>query len=235
MRNTNDINLRFRAKIGAEKMKWLLACLIAMMVLPLSLATAGSDMKEIAPPEVEKKACCGDKDWTVELGSGALWSNVRSGEPNQAYTIIPISFTASMKIDDVSLDNFAGGFLRGYTEFYFRGDYAQIVHGPENRYAGILVGPRYNFVQPGWCVVPFVEGGVGVDFADSRPDLGGLGQDFNFSFDVAVGAKFKINCDWFARLSCEYQHLSNAGLSEPTNPNHPIDALGPKLSFGYSF
>jgi hypothetical protein len=37
------------------------------------------------------------------------------------------------------------------------------------------------------------------------------------------------------RLGVEYQHLSNAGLSEPEEPNHPIDGLGPKLSFGYAF
>ncbi|MCE0499729.1 MAG: acyloxyacyl hydrolase, partial [Methylacidiphilales bacterium] len=100
---------------------------------------------------------------------------------------------------------------------------------------GLLVGPRYNFVQPGWKLIPYVEGGVGFDFADSAPQLGGLGQDFNFSFEVGAGAKYQFTDNFYARLGVEYQHLSNAGLSEPVNPNHPIDALGPKLSFGYAF
>ncbi|SRR5260221_3023208 len=232
MRKMNDASLLFRPKTGAGGiLKLGVTCLVVAMALSFSRATAGTDMKEIAAPQ----CCCADKDWTLELGSGALWSNVRSGAPNQAYTIVPISFTASLKLDEVSLDNFLGGWLRGYTEFYFRGDYDQIVHGPENHYAGVLFGPRYNFVQPGWVIIPFVEGGVGLGFADSNPQAGGLGEDFNFSFDVAAGAKYNINCDWFVRLAVEYQHISNAGLSEPTNPNHPIDALGPKLSFGYSF
>jgi len=212
----------------------LLATCIAAVTLSLSNAMAGTDskdMKEIAAPT----CTCGEKDWSIELGSGAMWSNVRSGAPNQAYTIVPIDLTASLKLDDVSLDNFLGGWLRGYSEFFFRGDYLDIVHGPENHYEGIMVGPRYNFVQPGWAIVPFVEGGVGFGFADSNPAAGGLGQDFNFSFEAAVGAKYDICDDFFVRLACEYQHVSNAGLSEPTNPNHPIDALGPKLSFGYSF
>jgi opacity protein-like surface antigen len=138
-------------------------------------------------------------------------------------------------VDDVSLDHFLGGWLRGYTEFYFRGDYQQIVHGPENRFESIMVGPRYNFVQPGWKIVPFVEGGVGLGFADSNPTWGGLGQDFNFTFDAAAGVRYDINCDFFVRLAVQYQHVSNAGLSEPQFPNHPIDELGPKISFGYSF
>ena len=205
--------------------------LVAAFSLPR--AFAGTDMKEITPPACD--SCCMDKDWTIELGAGAGWSNVRSGQPNQAYTIIPVTLTASLKVDDVSLDHFLGGVFRGYTEFFFEGQYEQIVHGPENHYEGIMVGPRYNFVQPGWKIVPFVEGGVGLGFADSNPQWGGLGQDFNFSFEASAGARYDINCDFFVRLEVLYQHVSNAGLSEPENPNHPIDELGPKLSFGYSF
>jgi hypothetical protein len=218
----------------------LTACVLAGSLLSLGHVRAGTemapandskDMKGMTPPP------CGgcEKDWTIELGSGALWSNVRSGEPNRAYTIVPISLTASLKLDDVSLDQPLWGILRGYSEFFFRGDYDQIVHGPENHYEGLIVGPRYNFVQPGWKIIPYVEGGVGFVFADSKPQFGGLGQDFNFTFTVGAGAKYQICDDFFVRLGVEYQHVSNAGLSEPTNPNHPIDGLGPKLSFGYAF
>ncbi len=221
-----------------RRMKALYICLAIVAAFSLPRAIAGTDMKEITPPACGSSACCpscADKDWTIELGSGAAWSNVRHGQPNQAYTLVPITLTASLKIDDVSLDDFLGGWLRGYTEFYFQGEYQQIVRGPENHFEGIMVGPRYNFVQPGWVIVPFVEGGVGLGFADSNPQWGGLGQDFNFTFSAAAGARYDINCDWFVRLAVQYQHVSNAGLSEPEFPNHPIDELGPKISFGYSF
>jgi opacity protein-like surface antigen len=224
----NVPNVWFRSGAGT-RINAILSCAAAAL-LALPLARAGTDMKQIAPA-----VQASPHEWTLELGSGVTWSNVRSGQPNQAYTIVPISLTASLALDEVSLDNFLGGVVRGYSEFFFRGDYAQIVHGPENHYEGILVGPRYNFVQPGWKLVPYVEGGVGIDFADSNPKAGGLGQDFNFSFEVGAGAKYNFTDDFFGRLGVEYQHLSNAGLSEPTNPNHPIDALGPKLSFGYAF
>jgi len=231
----NEFSLLFRFAIDTgKKVKMLGVCVavvIALSSLRVMAGTEAKDMKEITPPVCT--SC--EKDWTIELGSGAMWSNVRSGAPNQAYTIIPIDLTASLKLDDVGLDNFIGGWLRGNSEFFFRGTYNDIVHGPENHYEGIMVGPRYNFVQPGWKIVPFVEGGVGFGFADSKPQLGGLGEDFNFSFEAAAGAKYDICDDFYVRLTCEYQHISNAGLSEPVNQNHPIDALGPKLSFGYSF
>jgi opacity protein-like surface antigen len=214
----------------------MFACLFAGLVLSLVNSAANptattsddaKDMKGVIPPP------CGESDWTLELGSGGLWSNVRSDD-DKAYTIIPVSLTASLRLDDVGLDHELGGILRGYSEFFFRADYDQIVHGPETHYEGLIVGPRYNFVQPNWKVIPYVEGGVGFVFADSNPAQGGLGQDFNFTFIVGAGAKYNITDRFFVRLGAEYQHISNAGLSDPI-PNNAIDAVGPKLSFGYSF
>ena len=224
----NDTPLLSRPRTGYWKAT--LACLAAAAFLSLP-ALAGTDLKETTPATPPPS----EKDWTIELGSGAGWSNVRSGQPNQAYTLVPITLSSSLALDDVSLDNYLGGWFRGYSEFYFRGDYDFIVHGPENRFEDVLFGPRYNFVQPGWKIIPFVEGGVGIGFADSNPAQGGLGQDFNFTFQAAAGFKYKIDDDWFVRAAVEYQHVSNAGLSEPQFANHPIDSLGPKVSFGYSF
>ena len=214
----------------------MFACLFAGLVLSLVNSAADptatksgdpKDLKGLIPPPCDKK------DWTLELGSGGLWSNVRNDD-DRAYTITPISLTASLRLDDVSLDHELGGILRGYSEFFFRADYDQIVHGPETHYEGVIVGPRYNFVQPNWKVIPYIEGGVGIVFADSNPKEGGLGEDFNFTFVVGAGAKYNITDRFFVRLGAEYQHVSNAGLSDPT-PNNAIDAVGPKLSFGYSF
>lgn len=216
---------------GGTSINRMAVCLVMVLALSLTRAMAGTDMKEVTPVLGNSDS---DKDWTIELASGVVFSNVRTGLPNQPYTIVPIDLVASLKLDDVSLDNFLGGWLRGYSEFFFRGDYDQIVWGPENHYEGIYAGPRYNFVQPGWKIIPFVEGGVGIGFADANPAQGGLGQDFNFSFEVAAGMKYNFCGDFFARLEIQYQHISNAGLSAPI-PNNQIDALGPKVSIGYAF
>src|SRR5216684_3057136 len=131
---------------------------------------------DTAPQQVEVEARivpvqkASEHDWRVELNSGVLFSNVREDNDKETgYTIAPINLTAGMRLDHVSLDNVLGGVLRGNTEFLFRADGNVIVHGPESRIIGLSVGPRYNFVQPGWKVVPFIEGTVGICFADSNP------------------------------------------------------------------
>ncbi len=236
--NTNTKLVRW------ETLRFTLTTLCCTAVLATSSAFAGDkvvDNKEIDNKKmVETCGSCDEKNWATELSSGILFSNVRSSAAYNT-TLVPVQLAAAMKIDDVSLDDFAGGIFRGNTEFLFRGDFYQSVWGRENHLGGISVGPRYNFVQPGWKIVPFVEGTVGVLFADSdplsRPDGSavGLGQDFNFTFGVAAGFRYDINDSWYLRLACDYMHVSNAGLSEPEHQNKAIDALGPKLSVGYRF
>src|ERR1700744_4412344 len=139
MRKMNQPSSQLRLRPGTGKTcKVFLVALAAASILSFSSAMAGTDskdMKEITPPTCTNT----EKDWTLELGSGVTWSNVRSGQPNQAYTIVPISLTASLRLDDVSHFQDFWGIFNGYTEFFFRGDYGQIVHGPENHYEGLMV------------------------------------------------------------------------------------------------
>lgn len=233
---------KYRIVKMPQFMRTTICC--SVFVLTLASAYAGDDKdmdyknttSDIAPITTTAE----DKNWATELSSGILFSNVRTGPGNNA-TLVPVQLAAVLKIDDVSLDNFAGGVFRGNTEFIFRGDFYQYTFGQENRLAGLSVGPRYNFVQPGWKIVPFVEGTVGILFADSNPQIygdgqqRGLGQDFNFTFDAAVGFRYDITDDWYLRLSCDYIHVSNAGLSEPQWQNKAIDAVGPEIGVGYRF
>src|SRR5882757_6841463 len=77
MRKMNDSTVL--PGLRPKGVKALLTCMGLVLVLSLP-ATAGTemtktDMKEITPPS----CCCSEKDWTIELGSGLSWSNVRSG------------------------------------------------------------------------------------------------------------------------------------------------------------
>jgi Lipid A 3-O-deacylase (PagL) len=205
--------------VNFKTLRPLLMGMVTIGMLTLGSVTAGeteapASQEPATPTQTEK-------DWSLELGSGVL-------------------LTASYAVDEVSLDQFAGGFLRGNTEFLFRAYSHVITHGPESRIVGLYVGPRYNFVQPGWKLVPFVEGVVGFGFIDSNPQVvagnqRGVGQDFNFTFGVSVGARYDITEDWFARAAFSYNHFSNAGLSEPQFLNRAIDNVGPELSIGTRF
>jgi len=184
------------------------------------------------------RSATNDKDWAIELGSGVLISDVRTDLPG--YTLVPAAFTAVFKVDDVSLDNEVGGILRGNTEFLFRGLGLAVVEGFESRFIGFQFGPRYNFVQPGWKFVPFVEGHVGFSFTDSqgvtlaRGEVG-QGQDFVFNFGIAAGVRYDISDAWYLSLAGMYTHFSNAGLSDPERKNRAMDAAGTLLSVGYRF
>ncbi|MDR2462641.1 MAG: acyloxyacyl hydrolase [Verrucomicrobiales bacterium] len=216
-------------------MKGLFLTTVSLWLAPLAVQTAaGLDKIVTVSPR---------QNWSLEIGSGAAFSNVRESHLDN-YTYVPVNITAALKLDEISLDNYHGGIFRGYTEFFFRGYWNQIVSGPENRIIGASFGPRYNFVQPGWKWVPFIEAGVGFGFVDSNPVHGpggiydhprGMGQDFNFTFSIAIGARYDIDEICYLRVSAFYQHFSNAGLSEPRHNNRAIDSVGPEVAFGLHF
>jgi len=222
---------------------------IALSVGTATLAQAGDDGIYIDEKQMEKT--CEFKDWSVEIGSGVQFGNIRSA---RAYnnTYVPIDLTAELIVDDEQTYRQAiqgNNWYDGYTGFIFRGNYSNVVWGAENEYLGISVGPRYNFTPKGWVdecgygLVPYIGAEVGFAFADSDPqntypnpaDQWGLGQDFNFMFGVEAGMRYDFNDTFFLRLAAIYRHYSNAGLSEPQWQNEAIDSIGPQLSFGIHF
>jgi lipid A 3-O-deacylase len=125
------------------------------------------------------------------------------------------------------------GWLRGYNQFYVSGMAEPIFKGIENHYFGFNLGMRYNFVQPGSRVVPYVSGGVGAGGIDSHPEIpGGQGQDFTFNILSAAGISFIVDDHWKIDVGALYQHLSNGGQ---TDPNPSLNLFGPQLGVNYSF
>jgi hypothetical protein len=226
----------FLMKLSHSLLSILLTSSLAISVYADSAATGTSRTKTTTL----HASAPGDRDWTLEAGSGIYVSDIRDSNMS-GYTILPLTLTASYNVDDISLDNFLGGACRGHTEFFFRAHVDEVLHGLEPRFIGANFGPRYNFCQQGWPVVPFVEGNVGFAFTESQGittvDRGhiGQGQDFCFQFGIGLGVRYDINDDWFLRLTGTYKHYSNAGLSEPGRRNNSIDAAGPELTLGYRF
>lgn len=217
------------------------AILLLALSLALPLALKADDTRIVKSKASIKvtEATAKDYDLSLETGSGYLISDVRTN--NKGYALVPVELTLSLKLDDVSMDKELGGILRGYTEFVFRGFGMAVKDGIEDRFVGMQYGPRYNFVQQGWDIVPFIEGNVGFGFTDSRgytdPVKGpqGQGQDFCFNFGIGLGFRYDISPSWFMRVAGNYTHFSNGGLSEPTRKNRSLDAAGPELTFGYRF
>lgn len=110
-----------------------------------------------------------------------------------------------------------------------------ILRGPETHYFGIALasGTRLRPRGSRWSLQFDAHGGVGA--IDSRGVPEGQGQDFTIT---AIG-RMSLNYDVTKRLTLSagvlYQHLSNAGLSEPKMTNTGLDTIGPAISVGYRF
>lgn len=151
------------------------------------------------------------------------------------YTLIPGILSLRWQLYDPR----GPSFLRGNTDFTFGGVYTAITEGPESVFVGPLIGLRYNFVQPNWRMVPYVElrGGLGYtdakgpgEVAHHKPDIG-QGQDFTFTFLIGAGWRYNFSPRYSASLGVEYMHVSNMYLSEPKYYNHGINVAGPIVGF----
>ena len=125
------------------------------------------------------------------------------------------------------------GFFRGYNQIYFSFLAEPIIRGIENHYFGINIGLRYNFVRPGSRFIPYFSGGLGLGWIDSHADQpGAQGQDFTFTILSSAGVSYKFNDRFSGQLGVLYQHLSNAGQ---TDPNPSLNLLGPQIGFAFTF
>jgi len=87
---------------------------------------------------------------------------------------------------------------------------AGIYHGPGSYIAGATLWFRYNFVQPGWKLVPYFQLGGGGTVQNLPHSYDG--KDFNFNLDAAVGLHYFIRPKLALNVEYRFQHISNADL-----------------------
>ena len=107
---------------------------------------------------------------------------------------------------------------------------AGIFHGPGSYVAGGSILFRYKFVQPGWRVVPFFEGGGGGTSLDIPHNFDG--KDFNFNLDLGAGARYFVKKNLSINAEYRFQHISNANL---WNRNVGVNVSGPALGVSFFF
>jgi opacity protein-like surface antigen len=164
-----------------------------------------------------------------ELASETAYLLGFIGNPN-SYEIGAQFFTARWRWGVNPDEN---SIFRGYNQIYLLGMVEPIFRGPENHYFGISTGFRHVFVRPGWRLQPYASGGVGAGFIDSTDEFRqGQGQDFTFNILTAVGVDYLVNQHWKLNVGVLYQHLSNAGQ---TDPNPSLNLIGPQIGATFSF
>jgi opacity protein-like surface antigen len=162
----------------------------------------------------------------VAAETAYLWGAIAN--PN-SYEMGALFITGRWRIATVNADRWYRGYHQAY--FLFMGE--PIFRGPESYYYGVSAGLRYNFVQPGARLVPYVSGGVGLGWIDSHADVfGAQGQDFTFNILSAAGVSYQVNEKLKVNVGALYQHLSNGGQ---TDPNPSLNLFGPQVGVTYSF
>ena len=110
-----------------------------------------------------------------------------------------------------------------------------IVQGPESYFLGGAL--RFRFVFPlgdsRWSF--YADGGGGMGAVDSDDTPFGQGEDFAFCLLASGGLRYAISDSWSVSAGFLWQHLSNAGLSEPRRRNTSLDSIGPVVGVSYAF
>jgi hypothetical protein len=99
---------------------------------------------------------------------------------------------------------------------------------------GITGIVRYNFVQPNWIVVPYIQGGAGVIYTNARnwSNQEAIGGNWEFTPQFAGGLKFLIDDNFSFNMEADFQHISNACTSAR---NEGVNAYGGFAGFTYYF
>jgi hypothetical protein len=124
--------------------------------------------------------------------------------------------------------------VRGNIEFL--GDFFTdgVTYGPGNYLVGGSIAFRYNFIQPGSRIIPYLQlggGGLHTD-ATEDPDQRIIGSDFEFLLESDLGARVLLNDRWSLILEGSYQHISNADTG---SRNVGVNAIGGRLGLGFVF
>ena len=223
----NRLSLLF----GVKRQVWT-AFVLATFWSLITTCWSGTEVKS-GPSSPSK----GDSNFTSSLfgedvvSLSAETAGLFSIGNSNDYRYLPQLITVGWQLDEIGNE----GWNRGNTEFLFSGMYAPVIHGPNPWFTGALFGPRYNFIQAGWPVVPYLESRVGFMFTNATGAPDSQGQDFCFSFEIGIGVRIPVTEQLSVNLGAMYQHISNGGLSEPEHENVGLDSIGPTLSVTWAF
>ena len=102
-----------------------------------------------------------------------------------------------------------------------------------------LTGPsfivRYQFQQPGYQLVPYLQIGAGIVLDDAYHDRGQglIGGPVEFFLQAELGFSYFINPTWSLDFEAGYHHISNSGMyARNTGVNNFVLSLGATYHFG---
>lgn len=212
-------------------MKKLLLLAAAALAVASPRSFAGTST-EITAKESAPLASPFDKGGSeVEILAG-LFAGF-NGKPSEKRPTIDFA-TQTVRAGRMLYSPSGTGLLRGNTELLLEAFAGEIYQGPGGWLAGGSAIIRYNFVQPGARLVPFIEGVAGVlgndIYHDKTQRL--IGSGFEFNLAGLVGAHWLLTDSWALTVEGGYRHVSNANTA---SRNLGLNALGGQVGVSYFF
>ncbi|HEX4264551.1 MAG TPA: acyloxyacyl hydrolase [Verrucomicrobiae bacterium] len=198
-----------------KKVGWFSVSL-AMIYMGVTGAKAGDDFSDYF--QYDK--------YEVTLASGVMFSPI--GADRNRHTV---DYSLSgLQLGWMFTEPGQSAWWRGNWELAVEAMGGGVFEGRGNYFAGGTAWVRYNFVQPGWRVVPYVQTGAGAEATDMDQRL--IGETFNFNLGVSAGARYFVAQNWALITEFRYQHISNATIARH---DIGINAVGPMVGVSFFF
>lgn len=209
----------------------LTAACFHLLAFPLLQAGTGSPAQRMQATALSQPDIFIEDRINVSVMSGPLFSHIGLGPShphfNYAMTNLRLGWILNTPSDDA-------GALRGCFEAI--GELS--VSGVFSGFGSVMVGPtflvRYNFVQPGWKLVPYAQVGAGFVYTDAYETRSqrAIGQAWEFTPQASVGFRYLLDDHWSLNAEAIYHHVSNADMSDR---NLGINAIGGLVGATYFF
>ncbi|MBX7211384.1 MAG: acyloxyacyl hydrolase [Verrucomicrobiaceae bacterium] len=167
--------------------------------------------------------------WEIGYETAALWKFGSDATPLH-YTFLPQIIT--IKTGPVLDFRTGGGRLVVRNRFSLLGE--AIVDGPESYFFGVTGGASVEWWNAPRTFSLFLSAGGGIGVLDARGyDVAGAqGQDFNLTWYIHSGLRWRFSDHLSASLGAYFQHISNGG-QDKVNPG--VNAIGPTLGMAWHF
>lgn len=165
-------------------------------------------------------------NYELSLSSGVMFSPIGADRGRHTVDYNLNGLQLGWMVTDLN----DAGWLRGNAELVFEAMGGAVYRGRGSYIAGGTVWGRYNFVQPNWRWIPYVQMGLGAEATDMDQRL--IGENFNFNLGIAAGVRCFLAKSWALDAVFRYQHISNATIARH---DIGINAVGPMLGLSYFF
>ena len=207
------------------------------MAVPASdLNLSSPKTKDASEPEDLSSRLFQEDRITLEFMTGAMFSPCGLGphEPVYNYQQNNVRLGWMLVSPDDKENPFRDTPFRGNFEALFETTGSYVWESFGTYMVGVTGLIRYNFVQPNWIVVPYIQGGAGIIYTNARnwSNQEAIGGNWEFTPQFAGGLKFLIDDNFSFNLEGAFQHISNANTSAR---NEGVNAYGGFAGFTYYF